>query len=266
MLKKIIYIVIKGIKYLGSLLKLDIHIALKKSNSKNILIDQYALEGSFKNDEFINLYYEGLKLTQMEDTDNFYKQCRSYTLQQMLTQVLDSGLEGNVAECGCWKGHSSYIIATILKRYNFNQTFSIFDSFEGGLSSKDFQDTNSRKDLNESELKKEKLSFSSLESDLHKVLNPFKFYTLFKGWIPERFNEVSEQEFIFVHLDVDLYQPTKDGLEFFYPRLKKNGVIIVDDYGYSQFPGAKKSVDEFLMKNDYSIFLKLLTGGCLIVK
>jgi hypothetical protein len=37
-----------------------------------------------------------------------------------------------------------------------------------------------------------------------------------------------------LHLDVDLYKPTLDGLEFFYPRLKKNEVIIVD-YGFSQF-------------------------------
>ena len=266
MLKKIIRSLNKLIKYFGSLIKLDINIASKKKYSKNILIDQHALESSLNKDEFIKLYYQGLTKTGMEETDNFYKQCRSFTLQQMLIQVLEAGLIGNVAECGCWKGHSSYIISTILKRYNFNQKFSIFDSFEGGLSSKKIEDTNPRKDLNESEIQKEKLSFSSLESDLHKALKPFDFYTLFKGWIPERFDEVSDQEFIFVHLDVDLFQPTLDGLEFFYPRLKKNGVIVIDDYGYTQFPGAKKSVDDFLGKNECSLFLKSLTGGCLIIK
>jgi hypothetical protein len=202
----------------------------------------------------------------MEDTDNFFKQCRSYRLQQMLTQVLDSGLTGNVAECGCWKGHSSYVISTILKKYNFDQKFSIFDSFEGGLSDKKMEDLNTRKTMTELELTDEKLNFSSLESDLHMVLKSFDFYALFKGWIPERFSEVADQEFIFVHLDVDLYQPTMDGLEFFYSRLKKGGVIVVDDYGYTQFPGAKKSVDEFLAKNKCSLFFAGLTGGCFIIK
>ena len=250
MIVKTIHKIIKLIKFLGRLLKLDIHNALKKKNTKNTLIDEYSLEGLLNNDEFINLYYKGLKETGMTETDNFYKQCRSYILQQMLIQVLDSGLEGNVAECGCWKGHSSYIIATILKRYNFIQKFSIFDSFEGGLSDKQDEDMNSRQNLNQNEIAKEKLAFSSMESDLHKALKPFNFYDLYKGWIPERFNEVSSQEFIFVHLDVDLYQPTLDSLDFFYSKLKKNGVIIVDDYGYSQFPGAKKSVDDFLAKNE----------------
>jgi O-methyltransferase len=266
MIKKIIHKIIKFIALFGGLLRIDIHIAPKKKSIKNTLIDKYSLEGILNNDEYISLYYKGLNKTGMTQTDNFYKQCRSYILQQMLIQLLETKVEGNVAECGCWKGHSSYIIATILKRYNFKQRFNIFDSFEGGLSDKKDEDLNSRQNLTPDEINKEKLVFSSMESDLHQALKSFDFYDLYKGWIPERFNEVSDQEFIFVHIDVDLYQPTLDSLNFFYPRLKKNGVIIVDDYGYSQFPGAKKSVDDFLAKNNYSLFLSLLTGGCLIIK
>jgi len=63
-----------------------------------------------------------------------------------------------------------------------------------------------------------------------------------------------------------LYQPTLDSLDFFYPRLRQGGVIVVDDYGYTQFPGAKKSVDEFLQRNECSIFLAGYSGGCIIVK
>ena len=54
-----------------------------------------------------------------------------------------------------------------------------------------------------------------------------------------------------MHINVDLYEPTKDSLDFFYPRLVKNGVIICNDYGSCKFPGAKKAVDEFLEENNY---------------
>ena len=45
-------------------------------------------------------------------------------------------------------------------------------------------------------------------------------------------------------MDVDLYNPTKAGLEFFYPRLASGGVIIIHDYN-PDWPGIMKAVDDF---------------------
>ena len=45
----------------------------------------------------------------------------------------------------------------------------------------------------------------------------------------------------FVHLDVDLYQPTRDSFDYFYPRLIKGGIIVCDDYNW---PGARKAIEE----------------------
>src|SRR5688572_31529904 len=42
--------------------------------------------------------------------------------------------------------------------------------------------------------------------------------------------------------DVDVYQPTRDSLEYFYPRLVTGGILVCDDYGW---PGARKAVDDF---------------------
>ena len=49
--------------------------------------------------------------------------------------------------------------------------------------------------------------------------------------------------FSFVHLDVDLYQSTKDGLAWFYPRLNRGGILISHDY--SNADGVRKAFDEF---------------------
>ena len=87
-------------------------------------------------------------------------------------------------------------------------------------------------------------------------MKPFEFVRILNGWIPRRFKEISEQKFSFVHIDVDMFQPTLDSLKFFFPRLEKNGIIICDDYNFSSFPGAKKAWDEYFKdkNNEFNLF------------
>ena len=108
--------------------------------------------------------------------------------------------------------------------------------------------------------------FSSTEKEVKINLQEFDFIKTYKGWIPSRFKEVEKLSFSFVHLDVDLYQPTLDSMKFFFPRLSKGGVIVCDDYGMTQFPGAKKAVDEYLYKNKHTFFYEVPLGGCFIIK
>lgn len=69
--------------------------------------------------------------------------------------------------------------------------------------------------------------------------------TIKKGFFPETFELFNKETYIFVNLDTDLYQPIKDGLELFYPRMVSGGVILVHDY-YSMLFGVTNAVDEFV--------------------
>ena len=96
-------------------------------------------------------------------------------------------------------------------------------------------------------------------------MSDFSFIKYFKGWIPERFSEVESKTFSFVHIDVDMYEPIRDSILFFYPRMKKGGIIVFDDYGFLGFPGAKPAVDEFFKdKND--LLVSLPSGQAFVVK
>lgn len=46
-----------------------------------------------------------------------------------------------------------------------------------------------------------------------------------------------------LHIDVDLYEPTKIILEKLYDKVTIGGIIIFDDYG--AFAGTNKAVDDF---------------------
>ena len=108
----------------------------------------------------------------------------------------------------------------------------------------------------------------SSEKQVKNILKDFEFIEIFNGWIPEKFHHVADKKFQFIHLDVDLYKPTKDSLNFFYPKLVQGGILVCDDYNYSTFPGAKKALDDFFhdKKNNYSFFYEAPFGGCLIIK
>ena len=53
-----------------------------------------------------------------------------------------------------------------------------------------------------------------------------------------------------LRLDTDFYESTSKELEVLFPRLQKNGVLIIDDYGH--WKGQKKAVDEYFnLKEDF---------------
>ena len=109
--------------------------------------------------------------------------------------------------------------------------------------------------------------FSYEEELVKESLKEFNFINFYKGWIPERFNEVKDNKFIFVHVDVDLYEPTKNCIDFFFPRLINGGIMVFDDYGYIlQFPGAKLAIDERLSNLSYQHFIALPSGQAYLIK
>lgn len=71
--------------------------------------------------------------------------------------------------------------------------------------------------------------------------------------------------FCFVHIDVDLYQPTYDSLAFFYERTSSGGIILCDDYGFITCPGAKAAMDSFFL-NKLERIVCLPTGQGFVVK
>ncbi len=216
-------------------------------------------------DRYLTLYDEARRAT--GSTDNFLKQCRFFALMQMVDHVLAKGIAGDVAECGCWRGHSSRMIATRLTEKGWQGRFFIFDSFEGGLSDLTTQDRVGAGDKGARTEARQKAHFASRRDDVAAALATFPFVSLHEGWIPQVFDTVDlgERRFAFVHVDVDLYEPTRDSLAFFHPRLAEGAVVVVDDYGSSGFPGAQTAVDEFRAEHPPKLFLEGQVGGAILV-
>lgn len=215
--------------------------------------------------ELIQLYYLGLKKSKQEWTDEFSKQLRFYSLMQLANKALNDKEVFDFVECGCWRGHSSYLLSKLIKKNKKKINFHIFDSFEGlSVSTKEDEAYfKQSKEYQQHLINHFKSSENFLKND---VLNEFNFIKIYKGWIPERFNEVEDLKFSFIHIDLDLYKPISDTLEFFYPKLVKGGIIICDDYNSTQFPGAKRAWDEFFKDKNNEFFYEQSFGGCFLIK
>ena len=219
-----------------------------------------------QDNHLMKLYKEGLQKTEGDWSENFSRQLRYYSLFQMLEQTLKKNLKYDVAECGCWWGHSTWALSKIIQKSGQDINFHVFDSFESGLSDVDERDKNIARDLTKEQILIEKNLCASDENFVRNNLKEFNFVKFYKGWIPERFKEVENKKFQFVNVDVDLYQPTYDSFEFFFPRLVEGGVIHCDDYNMSQFPGCKNAVDNYLKDKKINLFYDVPFGGCFIIK
>lgn len=219
----------------------------------------------YQQSPFVDLYTEAMVKANSQGRDSFEKQCRYYGLYQMVRRVLDRSLPGDFAECGCWRGHSSYMISWLIAQARQSRQFHIFDSFEGGLSNKSDEDKGLLATVEPEAVAAQKQAFYSTEEEVSRALSSFDFVTLRKGWIPERFSDVAEKSFALVNLDVDLYEPIRDSLVFFFPRLVPGGVIVVDDYGTTDWPGVTIAVDRFLAQHQPAFYIETL-GSMIIVK
>ena len=182
-----------------------------------------------------------------------YNMHRRWAVHQLLR--LTGAVRGDTAECGVYQGAGSYLMAAANRCLGGNRLHHAFDSFSG-LSAPSALDGNywTAGDLS--------APLEATRANLAEFGDAVKFYP---GWIPERFHDVAECRFRFVHIDVDLYEPTRDSLAFFYPRVEDGGIIVCDDYWFTTCPGATRAVDEFLA-NKPEKMLPLAQGGGFLVK
>jgi hypothetical protein len=166
-----------------------------------------------------------------------------------------SSIRGEIVEFGIFKGNSFF--RWIKFRDLLEQTSSRkiigFDVF-GDFPEANFEDDKLRRDAFVKETKGGKsISYDELIELLEKQ-NLRKNVDIIEGDILKTLDVYLQNnpqlKISLLHIDVDLYEPTKYILESLYSKVTKGGIIILDDYG--AFAGTNKAVDDFF-KNQVEV-------------
>jgi len=166
---------------------------------------------------------------------NYPDKIRLYNFWLQIQRINKDGVQGDFAELGVYKGDSARLIHLM----DPDRTFHLFDTFEGftgkdlqpetgkaaTYSTNDFADTSPNKVLKNIGGNSDKLKIHA-------------------GYFPQSTEGLVETTYALVNMDADLYNPTKAGLDYFYPRLSPGGVIFIHDYN-DKWEGLQKAVDGF---------------------
>ena len=150
----------------------------------------------------------------------------------------------NFVECGVASGMSAYCALTELKDKSYD--FHLYDSW-GIMKSKYLND-----DEKQHIGKYEEQNIQNTKKNLDSFSDKIKYHV---GYIPETFDNLAPNEISYLHIDVNSAKTTLEILEFFYPRLISNGIILFDDYGWSAYNETRKIVDKFLNEKDGILFI-----------
>lgn len=192
--------------------------------------------------------------------DRPLRRLRFFALERAAFQVRD--VPGSACEIGCYKGLSAYIAAAAFRECGKKLDFHVCDSFEG-LSEPTADDAARG---NEPAVKIKAGTYACSEADVRRHLAAFDNFKFHKGWIPAPFESLTNERFCYVHLDVDLTEPSRHSLEFFWPRLNPGGVIVIDDYGALAYPGSRRAVDAFFAGRRDVFLVDCPAGNALAIK
>lgn len=194
-----------------------------------------------------------------EYENGFYLSCDATRISKILAHyelfkmVLD--VPGAIVECGVFKGASLARFAMFRNLFGnpYSKRIIGFDIF-GAFPETSFEADKGARQLFIKESGIQSISVDQMTQVLkHKGCD--KAVELVAGnicdTVPKYMSDHPELKISLLNLDTDIYEPSVTILENLYPRIEKNGILILDDYGV--FPGETKAVDDYFKGKNVSI-------------
>jgi O-methyltransferase len=164
-----------------------------------------------------------------------------WSLYEAVRYIVSKGIKGDFVECGVFFGGASMLIAhTLLSLNDVSRELWLYDSFQGFVGEQAEDDVTWYGDS----ITRRLPDFEQIAVDnITSVGYPRDKIKVVKGDIEETAVTNQNGDIALLRLDTDTYHSTKAELEYFYPKLVRAGVLIIDDYGHAF--GARRATDEY---------------------
>ena len=181
---------------------------------------------------------------------------RLYVFWQAIRNL--DGVPGAAAEIGAYRGGSAYFIASALGSITGGEVpFHVFDTFEGHPAGA----------ISEHDPFHRAGQFSGTSyEDVREYLSPFALLRIHRGDVLTSLPRLDESTYRLVHIDTDLYFPTKACLEYFGPRLSAVGVFVLDDYASGKCAVVRTALLEYLEQTEAFQVWDMRTEQLMLVK
>ena len=178
---------------------------------------------------------------------------RVIALCEAVRYIVAAGVEGDIVECGVWRGGSMLAAArTLVETGDTSRTLWLYDTFAGMSEPTDVDrravDGATAADLLASGAHHDQvLALASLQ-DVERTMAisgyPTSSLRYVVGKVEETLPHTAPASIALLRLDTDWYESTRAELEHLVPRMTAGAVLIIDDYGH--WEGSRRAVDEYL--------------------
>jgi O-methyltransferase len=212
-----------------------------------------------------------------------YDAVREYTMTSLervaalceaVRYVTRHGIQGDLVECGVWRGGSMLAAArTLLEHGDRERTLWLYDTFTGMSepTEVDVRDTDGSPAaaLLASHDRSTDLWAVSPLDEVKRVMALCDYPAEKVRYVPGKVEDTIPADvparIAILRLDTDWYESTHHELVHLFPRVIPGGVVIVDDYGFWQ--GSRRAVDEYLAATNARLLLNRIddTGRIAVV-
>jgi O-methyltransferase len=149
--------------------------------------------------------------------------------------------EGDLIECGCYRGATALLVALVSKLHGKRQKILMFDTFDGSPRGSKYD---SLRQAREYLLPRD---YPTTLWQLAVSLGVDDQLEIHPGCFTDTFPRLANRDlrFSFAHIDANLYQSTWEACNFVIPRVAPGGVVVFDDYHGPCDLGARLAIDRY---------------------
>lgn len=182
-------------------------------------------------------------------------------LDSIVETIAHQNVPGDFFEAGVWRGGVAIYLKNLLEVHSLREKkLWLADTFSGFPP---VRDKRHKKDI---KVFKTVSSFNSQIPSVNEVQTNFDRFcllddkiTFLEGDVADTLDKVDVPKLSLLHLDVDLYEPTRKCLDELYNKLSPGGFVIIDDYGV-EFFNCREAVDEFRSENGINEPVQMLSN------
>lgn len=167
-------------------------------------------------------------------------------------------LPGDVVELGCNVGMTTSFMRRLLDAAGSDKEIHVYESFKG-LPEKTEEDGATPCKAGDSAVTKKMFIDTFKQAGL-------KLPIINTGFFADIPDEKYPEKIGFAFFDGDFYTSIMDSFQKVYHKMVPGGIILIHDYNWESFPGAKKACDDFLFFKHEKVGQEIFGIGKMVKK